>query len=123
MGSAQRGKKASVRVEQLLMSRYRGALADGAPRPDPAHQYAAEKLHALARALARHGARRFPLFFRKPSPPRGLYIWGDVGRGKSMLMDLFFEEAAIEPKRRAHFNGFMTDVHARLHVERGKSAA
>ncbi len=105
------------------MSRYRRALADGALKPDPAQQKAAEKLHALARALARHSARRFPRFFRKPSPPRGLYIWGDVGRGKSMLMDLFFDEAAIEPKRRAHFNGFMTDVHARLHVERGKSDA
>ena len=106
-------------VQHLLMARYRRALADGALRPDPAQQAAAEKLNALARLLAKYRPGGFSLFGKKEIP-RGLYIWGDVGRGKSMLMDLFFEEAAISPKRRVHFNAFMTDVHARLHAERGK---
>jgi cell division protein ZapE len=113
----------------LLMTRYRQALADGALKPDPAQLAAAEKLNLLARLLAKYRPGRFSFFLRKldwlgrHSPagaPLGLYIWGDVGRGKSMLMDLFFEEAATAPKRRVHFNAFMTDVHARLHVERAK---
>jgi cell division protein ZapE len=101
------------------MTRYRRALADGALKPDSAQQAAAEKLNVLARLLAKYRPGRFSFFARK-EPPRGLYIWGDVGRGKSMLMDMFFGEAAIAPKRRVHFNAFMTDVHARLHAERAK---
>ncbi len=99
------------------MTRYRHALADGALRSDAAQQAAAEKLNGLARLLAKYRPRSFSLFTKK-EPPRGLYLWGDVGRGKSMLMDMFFLEAAIAPKQRVHFNAFMTDVHARLHVER-----
>jgi len=112
------------------MGRYRSALANGALKPDAAQQAVAERLHHLARQLAKYRPNGFSLFgknlglFGRPSPagaPRGLYIWGDVGRGKSMLMDLFFEEAHIAPKRRAHFNAFMTDVHSRLHAERAKA--
>ena len=102
------------------MGRYRSALANGALKPDTAQRAAAEKLNSLARLLARYRPGGFSLF-RKKSAPRGLYLWGDVGRGKSMLMDLFFEDAAVEPKRRIHFNAFMADVHARLHVERAKT--
>ena len=97
-----------------MMARYRHALTNGALKPDAAQQKAAEKLHALARRLAKYRPGGFSLFGRKKEPPRGLYIWGDVGRGKSMLMDLFFGEAAIAPKRRVHFNAFMADVHARF---------
>ena len=112
------------------MTRYRRALTDSALKPDAAQQAAAEKLNALARLLARYRpggfsflGKMFDPFGRHPpsGAPRGLYIWGDVGRGKSMLMDLFFEEAAISPKRRVHFNAFMTDVHARLHAERARA--
>ena len=51
---------------------------------------------------------------------KGLYIYGDVGRGKTMLMDLFFEASPVVRKRRAHFHEFMIDVHERVHVLRQK---
>lgn len=83
---------------------------------DEAQARAAEKLHKLAGALKRY--RPGKGFFFKSKPPRGLYIWGDVGRGKSMLMDLFFEEAPTAKKRRVHFNAFMVETHARIHALR-----
>jgi cell division protein ZapE len=76
---------------------------------DPAQQTVFEKLQILQLALQ-------PRLF-KPTP-KGLYIHGPVGRGKSMLMDAFFNEAPVANKRRVHFNAFMLDVHARLHAAR-----
>ena len=103
-----------------MLEAYRAGLADGSLTPDPFQEKAAERLDALARAL--DAAKGFSLFKRKTTT-RGLYIWGDVGRGKSMLMDLFFERVAVQPRRRAHFNAFMVDVHARIHAERQKGVA
>ena len=107
-----------------MIEAYRAALAENVLRPDAAQGAAAERLEALSRALADYK----PGLFRKkllsfgrhapPGAPRGLYIWGDVGRGKSMLMDLFFEHAEIEPRRRVHFNAFMVETHARIHQAR-----
>jgi cell division protein ZapE len=66
------------------------------------------------------------MFARKTSsinPPRGLYVHGAVGRGKTMLMDMFYELVPAKRKRRAHFHDFMADVHARIHAHRQKLKA
>lgn len=92
-----------TRVKQLYAQR----LAAGLVLPDPAQAEAAAKLDALARALSASRG-----WFGGGPKPRGLYIWGAVGRGKSMLMDLFFEAAPVKTKRRVHFHDFMLEAHA-----------
>lgn len=107
-----------------ISSSYDALVSSGALARDPAQAEAIAALDRLAAQLADHRLGRKSsalgwLFARhSPTPPRGLYIWGEVGRGKTMLMDLFHEAAPVRRKRRAHFNAFMTDVHARIHVLR-----
>ena len=105
----------------MLLTQYRDLGARGELRPDAAQENAVIRLAELASALAQKPA--FILFGKKPPPPRGLYIWGDVGRGKTFLMDLFFGAAKITRKRRAHFNRFMVDVHARIHAIRQQAGS
>ena len=92
-----------AQVKQL----YQARLSAGLLSPDPAQAEAAERLDKLARTLA---ATRS--WFGGGEKPRGLYIWGAVGRGKSMLMDMFFEAAPVKRKRRVHFHDFMLEIHA-----------
>ncbi|MDB5741370.1 MAG: cell division protein ZapE [Alphaproteobacteria bacterium] len=102
----------------MLETQYRAAVARGELKPDAAQEQAVAALNRLTKSLSEK--RGFSLFRKTPDAPRGLYIWGDVGRGKTLLMDFFFEEAPVAKKRRAHFNRFMVDVHARIHAERQK---
>ncbi len=106
-----------------LADRYAALVAAGELRPDPEQKAAAARLDALALALEEQpvrGSVLWRLAGRKPVAPRGVYLWGGVGRGKSMLMDLYFDCLRIEAKRRVHFHEFMGEVHARIHAERQK---
>ena len=103
-----------------VLSTYAALRRTGQLRPDSAQAAVAARLDALARALE-HPPRRSlfgRLTRRTPDPPRGVYLWGGVGRGKSMLMDLFFANLAILAKRRVHFAEFMIEVHGRIAIER-----
>jgi cell division protein ZapE len=92
-----------------LLAAYRQRLAEGELAPDVDQARAAEQLEGLEKALERWKPGGWPF----PSkPPRGLYLWGPVGRGKSMLLDLFFEAAPVKKKRRVHFHEFMLSQHA-----------
>ena len=104
--------------------RYAAAIAAGRLRPDPGQARAVEAFEQLHGALDGTG-RRSPVRFlrRRREGVRGLYLWGGVGRGKTLLMDDFFAGLAGVPKRRAHFHRFMSSVHAelnRLRAERVK---
>lgn len=108
-----------------LLTRYEALVASGELRADPEQAAAAERLDRLQRELEATRAKRGLLgkfLNRKPPPPRGLYLWGGVGRGKSMLMDLFHDNLQIRRKRRVHFHAFMLEVHALLREERKKEA-
>jgi cell division protein ZapE len=111
------------------MSRYRALLAEGALRPDGGQRLAVEKLQLLHQRLVGYTparpklvARGFLGFGRKAAKPdaplAGLYLYGGVGRGKSMLMDLFFAGAPVARRRRVHFHAFMQEVHAGIHAAR-----
>ncbi|MBA2126090.1 cell division protein ZapE [Hyphomicrobium methylovorum] len=100
---------------------YQQRLADREIEPDAAQMDLARRLDALQVELMtaqRSQTTLARLLGRRATPPKGLYIWGSVGRGKSMLMDLFFEETEFERKRRAHFHEFMADVHERIAAAR-----
>ena len=99
---------------------YKALIASGAIEADPAQAEVAQAFAGLDRRLAGYKpARKHGLFGRlfadKEEPPRGLYVHGEVGRGKTMLMDLFFQHSPVSHKRRAHFHEFMADVHERLY--------
>jgi cell division protein ZapE len=99
---------------------YDERLKSGVLQPDPAQARAAAAFERLEADLAeaRPGG-----FFRKPEAVRGVYLWGPVGRGKSALMDLFFEAAPVEKKRRVHFHVFMAEVHGLVNAWRNSGAA
>jgi cell division protein ZapE len=107
-----------------VIERYEALIATGELRADPEQAAAAQRLDELQQQLEAQSAARGGLvgrlFRKKAEKPRGLYIWGGVGRGKSMLMDLFHQSLRIEEKRRVHFHAFMLEVHERLRKERQK---
>jgi cell division protein ZapE len=126
------------RSAHSLLARYETLVAAGAIERDAAQIDVLRKLDRLLQDLAERGAaparetalgfarRALSLFSRarrEKKTPRGLYIWGHVGRGKTTLMDLFFDALDVANKRRAHFHAFMADVHDRLHRARRTAAS
>ena len=112
---------------------YQALVSSGAIEPDPAQASAVAAFANLEQRLAGYKPVRKQgllgrLFADKDEPPpRGLYVHGEVGRGKTMLMDLFFQQSPVEHKRRAHFHEFMAEVHERIHgfrqnIARGEMA-
>ena len=99
---------------------YRTLLAAGELKPDRDQQRAVAALDRLARDLARPSGGLIDRLFGRSKWVFGVYLWGGVGRGKSMLMDLAFDHIPIAPKTRVHFHAFMLDVHQRLRAARAE---
>tara|TARA_R110002020_G_scaffold135228_1_gene302019 strand:- start:4783 stop:5949 length:1167 start_codon:yes stop_codon:yes gene_type:complete len=114
-----------------VASAYAARVASGELSEDPAQARLAERLDTLldevsSKRLATKSSALGWMFARRTksrTPPRGLYVHGAVGRGKTMLMDMFFEMVPARRKRRAHFHDFMADAHARIHAHRQKLKA
>jgi cell division protein ZapE len=111
-------------MRQTLTEIYEARVAGAKLRADPAQHAVLPQLEHLRQWLEENATRKRGLlgglFGKAPQPPKGLYLWGGVGRGKSMLMDMFFEATQIEAKRRVHFHAFMQDIHRGMHAARKK---
>lgn len=104
----------------VLADIYQKAIESGGLTEDKAQRAAIMLLQPLLDHFARPPKRSL---FRKPVPPQGLYLHGGVGRGKTMVMDMFFNAVPITAKRRVHFHAFMLEVHEFLHARRQARAA
>jgi len=100
---------------------YQALVSSGAIEPDAAQEEIAEAFADLEQRLSRYKPLRKQSLFgrlfadKDDAPPRGLYVHGEVGRGKTMLMDMFFQHSTVQHKRRAHFHEFMAEVHERIY--------
>ncbi len=103
-----------------ILARYEKLIANGELRADPDQRRAAARLDRLQKELEAEqpGGLLAQLFSRKPERPQGVYMWGGVGRGKSMLMALFHATLDIDEKRRVHFHAFMQEIHVMLRAWR-----
>ncbi|WP_264211569.1 cell division protein ZapE [Leisingera thetidis] len=101
---------------------YRHKIDAGELKPDPAQEAVLPHFDRIAEGLMAPPVKRG--FFRKAEyePVRGLYLWGGVGRGKSMLMDMFVASLDGIPARRVHFHAFMQEIHASMHAARQQGA-
>ena len=98
-----------------LTTEYQTLVANGALQADPAQVAVLPEFERIRAALAAPVKRG--LFRKAPEAPKGLYLWGGVGRGKSMLMDFFVSHVDV-PARRVHFHAFMQEIHAAMHAAR-----
>lgn len=99
-----------------LVEIYGQMVASGALQDDPAQRAALPEFDRIAEALAAPIKKGF--FRKAPEPPKGVYFWGGVGRGKSMLMDLFVQNLDGIAARRVHFHAFMQEIHSAIHEAR-----
>ncbi|HYI06882.1 MAG TPA: cell division protein ZapE [Reyranella sp.] len=97
---------------------YAALVAAGELKPDTAQARAVAALDRLAATVAQRHGLFDRLFGKRSRGCDGVYLWGGVGRGKSMLMDLAFDHIAVAPKRRVHFHAFMLETHQRLRAAR-----
>ena len=106
----------------LPSQRYAAGVARGDWLDDPAQHAALRELDRIHAAVAGSSANGFlgRLLGRDPAPPRGLYLWGGVGRGKTFLVDLFHDGLPTSDKRRTHFHRFMRSVHDSLREHAGE---
>ena len=121
LGRESSAVKPEPRMKNRLISTYEALLAGGTIAPDAAQSTAVSALQRLADTLERYrpnSAFGSFLGFGRRDAPTGLYIYGAVGRGKTMLMDLFFRNLAIKSKRRLHFDAFMAEAHAAIETAR-----
>ncbi len=95
---------------------YDQMIADGSLRADPAQEAVLPEFDRIREAL--FNPPKKSIFRKAPEPPKGLYLWGGVGRGKSMLMDFFVDNLGDIPARRVHFHAFMQEIHAAMHEAR-----
>ena len=123
-GRALRGH-APMSAAATPSQRYAAGVARGDWRDDPAQHAALAELDRIHDAIVEGDQDgwldRLAAFWKKPEPVRGLYFWGGVGRGKTFLVDLFYEGLPIEQKYRTHFHRFMRGVHERLREHAGQS--
>ena len=98
-----------------LIAEYNTLVNAGTVIDDAAQKAALPEFERIRAALAAPVKRGF--FRKAPTPPKGLYLWGGVGRGKSMLMDFFVSHVTV-PARRVHFHAFMQEIHASMHEAR-----
>jgi cell division protein ZapE len=113
-------------MPETFKAQYAALIDEGKIEADPGQLILAGQLSALSDRLEQHRLARKSsslgwLFGKREQaglPLKSLYIYGEVGRGKTMMMDLFFATVAVKRKRRVHFHEFMTDVHERVHVYR-----
>ena len=101
--------------------RYQRQLLSGKFRSDPVQQQAVEKLEHIYQELTRKPSFLRRILPKKLSPPKGLYLWGGVGIGKTWLMDIFFQSLPSPGKKRLHFHHFMKNVHENLKKLQGKA--
>ena len=105
---------------------YEALIQDGELRADPRQAFAMDRLQDLHQQLETYGLQmgasgwRTRLSFRggRKKTPKGIYMWGGVGRGKSMLMEIFYANSSVEDRKHIHFHAFMQEVHRRVHSYR-----
>jgi cell division protein ZapE len=100
---------------ETLTQTYARLVADGTLTADPAQEAVLPEFERIREGLAQPVKKGW--FTKPPEPPKGLYLWGGVGRGKSMIMDLFVDTLDV-PSRRVHFHAFMQEIHKGMHIAR-----